>query len=81
MDSYNSYKIEELRKLKRFFERCEQSSEENSIAGYFGCDYSIFFGNAIQYNYFIIPYSAMRLIYKANKERIDDILESNSNLE
>lgn len=80
MDSYNNHKIEELRKLKRFFEHCEQSSEENSIAGYFGVGYSIFFGNAIQYNYFIIPYSAMRLIYKANKERIDDILESNSNI-
>lgn len=74
------YKIEELRKLKRFFEHCEQSSEENSVAGRFGAAYSVFFCNAIQYNSFIIPYSAMRLIYKANKERIDDILESNSNI-
>lgn len=75
MDSYNKSKIEELRKLKRFFESCEREShKDKATAGRFGCGYSVFFGNAIQYNSFVIPYSAMRLIYEVNKERIDSML-------
>lgn len=75
MDSYNKSKLEELRKLKSFFESCEKEShKDKAIAGSFGCGYSVFFGNAIQYNSFDIPYSAMRLIYEANKERIDSAL-------
>ena len=69
-------KIEELKKLKGFFEECvKESHKEKSIAGSFGCGYSEFFGNAIQYNSFEIPYSAMCLIYEANKERINSTLE------
>ena len=61
---YNKIKKEELEKLKRFFEDVEkQSNKTNEIAGGFGAGYSVFFGNAIQYNYFDIPYYAMRLIY------------------
>lgn len=76
MDSYNKSKIEELRKLKSFFESCEKESHrDKAIAGSFGCGYSVFFGNAIQYNSFDIPYSAMRLIYEVNKERINNALE------
>lgn len=75
---YNECKIAELRKLKRFFETCERDSHlDKSVAGHFGCGYSVFFGNAIQYNSFEIPYSAMRLIYEANKERIETILANN----
>lgn len=75
---YNECKIEELKKLKKFFEKCvEESHKDKSIAGHFGCGYSVFFGNAIQYNSFEIPYSAMRLIYEVNKERIDSILSAN----
>lgn len=73
---YNQCKNEELKKLKHFFEECvEESHKEREIAGSFGCGYSVFFGNAIQYNSFEIPYSAMRLIYEANKERINNALE------
>lgn len=76
---YNKIKKEELEKLKRFFEDVEkQSDKTDEIAGRFGAGYSIFFGNAIQYNSFDIPYSAMRLIYKANKKRIDTILNTDS---
>lgn len=76
MDSYNKNAIEELKKLKDFFESCEKAShKEKEIAGHFGCGYSVFFGNAIQYNSFDIPYSAMRLIYEVNKERINNALE------
>lgn len=78
MDSYNKSKIEELRKLKSFFESCEKEShKEREIAGSFGQGYSVFFGNAIQYNSFDIPYEAMRIIYRANKERIDNLLNQN----
>lgn len=74
-DSYNERKKEELKKLKSFFEEVEkQSDKENEVAGSFGQYYSSFFGNVIQYNSFDIPYSAMRLIYKANKEKINTIL-------
>lgn len=74
-DSYNKIKKEELEKLKRFFEDVEkQSDKTNEIAGGFGAGHSVFFGNVIQYNYFDIPYSAMRLIYEANKEKINTIL-------
>ena len=74
-DSYNERRKEELKKLKRFFEEVEkQSDKNNAIAGGFGVGYSVFFGNAIQYNYFDIPFSAMRLIYEANKEKINTIL-------
>lgn len=76
MDSYEKSKIEELKKLKGFFESCEKESHrDKAIAGSFGCGYSVFFGNAIQYNSFDIPYSAMRLIYEANKERINNDLK------
>lgn len=75
---YNECKIEELRKLKGFFETCERDShKDKATAGHFGCGYSVFFGNAIQYNSFEIPYSAMRLIYEANKERIEMMLSNN----
>ena len=78
MDYFRKCKIEELKTLKSFFEQCEKEShKDKSIAGQFGCGYSIFFGNAIQYNSFEIPYSAMRLIYEANKERIETILSNN----
>lgn len=76
---YNKYKIEELKKLKNFFESCEKEShKDKAIAGHFGCGYSVFFGNAIQYNSFDIPYSAMRLIYEVNKEKIEMILSHNT---
>ena len=71
--------INELQKLKSFFEDCvKESDQDEKIVGRFGAGYSVFFGNAIQYNSFEIPISAMRLIYKANKKRIDEILNSNS---
>ena len=73
---YNQCKIEELKKLRDFFEYCEKEShKDKAIAGSFGCGYYVFFGNAIQYNSFDIPYSAMRLIYEANKERINNNLK------
>lgn len=76
---YNQCKIEELKKLKSFFESCEKEShKDKAIAGHFGCGYSVFFGNAIQYNSFDIPYSAMRLIYEVNKEKIEMILSHNT---
>lgn len=76
---YNQCKIEELKKLKNFFESCEKEShKDKAIAGHFGCGYSVFFGNAIQYNSFDIPYSAIRLIYEVNKERIEMILSHNT---
>jgi hypothetical protein len=76
---YNKCKIEELRKLKEFFESCEKEShKDKAIAGHFGCGYSVFFGNAIHHNSFDIPYSAMRLIYEVNKERIEMILSHNT---
>ena len=80
-DEYNRNKIQELKKLKGFFESCVKNSDKTkAVAGHFGVGYSVFFGNAIQYNSFEIPYDAMRLIYEANKERIDSILEQNSDL-
>lgn len=76
---YNQCKIEKLKKLKNFFESCEKEShKDKAIAGHFGCGYSVFFfGNAIQYNSFDIPYSAMRLIYEVNKDKIEMILSHN----
>lgn len=80
-DEYNRSKIQELKKLKGFFERCmEETHKTKATAGHFGVGYSVFFGNAIQYNSFEIPFDAMRLIYEANKDRIDSILEQNSDL-
>jgi hypothetical protein len=71
--TYDDYKIEELKRVKEFFEECINSDKENAIAGRFGgC--STFFGNAILHNSFNIPYAAMKLIYKANEKRIADIL-------
>jgi hypothetical protein len=73
---YNKRKLEELKKLKGFFESCvKESDKTKSVAGHFGAGYSVFFGNAIQYNSFDIPYDAMRLIYEANKERIENEIE------
>lgn len=73
---YNKHKLEELKKLKGFFETCVQNSDKTkAVAGHFGVGYSVFFGNAIQYNSFDIPYDAMRLIYEANKERIENELK------
>ena len=73
---YNRCKLEELKKLKGFFESCViESDKTKDIAGYFGAGYSVFFGNAIQYNSFDIPYDAMHLIYEANKERIENELK------
>ena len=77
---YERHKLEELKKLKDFFETCVKNSDKTKdIAGHFGVGYSVFFGNAIQYNYFDIPYDAMRLIYEVNKERIDNMLKSENN--
>lgn len=71
--TYDDYKIEELKKLKIFFEECINSRNENAIAGRFGyCP--TFFGNVILHNSFDIPFSAMKLIYRANEKRITDIL-------
>ena len=76
-DEYNRNKIQELKKLKGFFESCVQNSDKTkAVAGHFGAGYSVFFGNAIQYNSFEIPYDAMRLIYEANKERIENELKN-----
>lgn len=73
ISEYNRYKLEELKKLKGFFESCVKNSDKTkAIAGHFGVGYSVFFGNAIQYNYFDIPYDAMRLIYEVNKEKIEN---------
>lgn len=74
MDTLLNSRIEELRMLKGFFEDCEQSERDMETAGHFGVGYSVFFGNAIQHNSFDIPYSAMRLIYRANKKQIDYLL-------
>lgn len=71
--NYNDYKIKELKMLKNFFEDCIDSDKENAIAGNFGVC-STFFGNAILHNSFDIPFSAMKLIYRANEKRIFDIL-------
>lgn len=72
--TYDDYKIRELKMLKRFFEDCIiDSDRENAIAGSFG-NCSTFFGNVIQHNSFNIPFSAMKLIYRANEKRINDIL-------
>ena len=67
------YKIKELKKLKNFFEECMDSCNENATAGRFGC-FPTFFGNLIEHNSFDIPFSAMKLIYKANEKRITAIL-------
>ena len=76
MSDYNRCKLEELKKLKDFFESCVANSDKTkAVAGHFGAGYSVFFGNAIQYNSFDIPYDAMRLIYEANKERIENELK------
>ena len=76
-DEYNKSKIQELKKLKGFFESCVKNSDKTkAVAGHFGAGYSVFFGNAIQYNSFEIPYDAMRLIYEANKERIENELKN-----
>ena len=73
---YNRCKLEELKKLKGFFESCVANSDKTkAVAGQFGVGHSVFFGNAIQYNSFDIPYDAMRLIYEANKERIENELK------
>jgi hypothetical protein len=73
---YKKHKLEELKKLKGFFESCVANSDKTkAVAGHFGAGYSVFFGNAIQYNSFDIPYDAMRLIYEANKERIENELK------
>ena len=78
---YKEEIINELQTLKRFFEDCMQRPDQDkNIVGQFGAGYSIFFGNAIQYNTFDIPIDAMRLIYKANKEKIDRMLEESSNI-
>ena len=71
--NYDDYKIKELKKLKNFFEECIDSDKENAIAGSFG-SCPTFFGNVIQHNSFDIPFSAMKLIYRANEKRITSIL-------
>ena len=68
--------IPELRTLKDFFEDAVKIAETrpNCTCGYFGvCP--TFFGNAIQCNSFEIPASAMKIIYEANKDRIDQKLK------
>ena len=74
ISEYNRYKLEELKKLKGFFESCVKESDKAKVAGYFGA-VSVFFGNTIHYNCFDIPYEAIRLIYEANKERIENELK------
>lgn len=76
MATYEDRRIEELRVLDSFFKNCCESDRTIDIAGHFGAGYSVFFGNAIQYNSFNIPYSAMKLIYEANKDWINTTLLS-----
>ena len=71
--NYDDYKIKELKMLKNFFEACIDSDKENAKAGSFG-SCPTFFGNVIQHNSFDIPFSAMKLIYRANEKRITAIL-------
>ena len=81
MTFFKEQTINELRTLQRFFEDCVQRSDQDkNIVGQFGAGYSIFFGNVIQYNTFDIPIDAMRLIYRANKEKIDRMLEEHSHI-
>lgn len=77
---FNDYEqnqvIPELKKLKEFFERASEISETrpNSTCGYFG-SCGIFFGNVIECNSFKIPSLAMKIIYEANKENIEQKLK------
>lgn len=73
MATYEDHRIKELRMLDSFFKDCCESDRTTAIAGSFGA-YSVFFGNVIQHNSFNIPYSAMKLIYEANKDWINTTL-------
>lgn len=75
MATYEDCRIKELRMLDSFFKDCCESNKTTDTAGRFGI-YSVFFGNVIQYNSFNIPYSAMKLIYEANKDWINTTLSS-----
>lgn len=72
--------IPELKKLKEFFEHASKLSETqpNGICGYFA-NQSIFFGNVIECNSFKIPSLAMKIIYEANKEDIEQKLKEYDN--
>ncbi len=65
--------LPELKKLKGFFLDAVKRGETrpDMVAGYFGPT-GIFFGNVIQHCSFNIPASAMKLIYEANRENIDN---------
>lgn len=75
MATYENCRIKELRMLDSFFKDCYESDRTTAIAGRFG-SHSVFFGNLIQHNSFDIPYSAMKLIYEANKNWINTTLSN-----
>ena len=78
IDEYKKTRLEELRKLKGFFEYClDESRKEDQVASSVGF-LSSFFGNVIQYNSFDIPIKAMRIIYEHNKDRINEELKKNN---
>ena len=58
---YNRCKLEELKKLKGFFESCvKESDKTKDIAGHFGAGYSVFFGNA--YNTILLIFRMMQCV-------------------
>ena len=78
IDEFKKTRLEELRKLKGFFEDClDENRKEDQDVGSFGSLPS-FFGNVIQYNSFGIPIKAMRIIYEHNKDRINEELKKNN---
>ena len=70
-------KLEELKKLKRFFESIivdGNKRSHNQDVGMFGY-LPTFFGNVILWNSFDIPAEAMRIIYEHNKDHINREIE------
>lgn len=58
---YNRYKLEELKKLKRFFESCVKDSDKTkSVAGHFGAGYSVFL--VMLYNIILLIFRMMQCI-------------------
>lgn len=77
---YTLNRLDELRKLDSFFRDCEKPDRNpNSVAGHFGCS-GIFFGNVIQHCSFDVPLSAMKEIYKFNKDKIEQGLQRRNRL-
>lgn len=77
IDEFKKARLEELRKLKGFFEHClNENIKEDQVAGSFGF-LSSFFGNNIEYNSFDIPLKAMKIIFEHNKEWIEKELFEN----